>query len=136
MKVKSNLTGVALIVCICMAVVIFQGDWAKPLHKVAEAAVVRLANIIRLHPTPPVFGDQTTKNQATGLKITEIVSGAPGQYAGFEVGNTVLEINGVKIANEQAFSDAIDRAGRNARIKVLCGRTGQTLEVEVDVNKI
>jgi hypothetical protein len=46
-----------------------------------------------------------------------------------------LGAGGVKIASEQEYSDAIDRAGKVARMKVLCGKTGQTVDADVVLNK-
>ena len=83
----------------------------------------------------PVFGVKAAENDGNGVKVTEVVAGLPGQKAGFEVGDVILEINGTTIGGEQAYSDAIDRAGSVARMKVLCGKTGQTHEVDVELNK-
>jgi len=83
----------------------------------------------------PAFGVKAAENNGTGVKVTEVVANLPGQKAGFEVGDVILEINGTKIANEQGYSDAIDRAGQTARMKVLCGRTNQTIDTDVILNK-
>ena len=83
----------------------------------------------------PVFGVKAVDNSGTGVKVTEVVAGLPGQKAGFEVGDVILEINGTKIGNEQAYSDAIDRSGNVARVKVLCGKTNQTVDADVILNK-
>ncbi len=83
----------------------------------------------------PVFGVKAAENDGNGVKVTEVVAGLPGRKSGFEVGDVILEINGTKIGGEQAYSDAIDRAGSVARMKVLCGRTGQTVDADVMLNK-
>lgn len=83
----------------------------------------------------PVFGVKAVGNNGNGVKITEVVAGLPGQKSGFEVNDVILEINGAKIASEQDYSDAIDRAGKVARMKVLCGRTNQTVDADVVLNK-
>jgi len=83
----------------------------------------------------PVFGVKAAENNGSGVKVTEVMAGMPGQKAGFEEGDVILEINGTTINGEQAYSDAIDRAGSVARMKVLCGKTGQTLDVDVELNK-
>jgi len=85
--------------------------------------------------TQPVFGVKAVENNGSGVKITEVVAGLPGQKAGFEVDDVILEINGTKIGSEQAYSDAIDRAGSVSRMKVLCGKTGQTFDADVILNK-
>ena len=85
--------------------------------------------------TEPVFGVKAVENNGNGVKVTEVVTDLPGQKAGFEVNDVILEINGVKITSEQEYSDAIDRAGKVARMVVLCGRTGQTVNADVVLNK-
>jgi S1-C subfamily serine protease len=83
----------------------------------------------------PVFGVKAIENNGNGVKVTEVLAGMPGQKSGFEINDVILEINGVKITNEQAYSDAIDRAGKVARMVVLCGKTGQTVNADVVLNK-
>ena len=83
----------------------------------------------------PVFGVKAAENNGNGVKVTEVVAGLPGQKSGFEVGDVILEINGEKIDGEKAYSDAIDRAGKNARMKVLCGKTNKTVDADVILNK-
>ena len=85
--------------------------------------------------TEPVFGVAAIENNGNGVKVTEVLAGKPGQKAGFEVNDIILEINGVRITSEQAYSDAIDRSGTVARMRVLCGRTGQTVDADVVLNK-
>lgn len=135
MTIKLNLKGIALIAGICMAVVIFQADWAKPLHKVAEAAVVRLGTLIRLHSPQPALGVKATENNEVSLLVTEVVPGFSGQKSDIEVGDTILEINGAKIASAQAYADALEQSGALSRIKVLSARTGATHDLEVALNK-
>ncbi len=83
----------------------------------------------------PVFGVKALDNAGNGVKVTEVLAGLPGQKAGFEIGDVILEINGSKITDEKTYSDAIDCAGKNARMKVLCGKTGQTIDTDVVLNK-
>ena len=62
-------------------------------------------------PTTPVrLGIQAADNQGDGVIITRVVQGMPGQRAGLEVGDVILEINGKKISSEKEYSDAIDAA--------------------------
>jgi len=83
----------------------------------------------------PVFGVKAIENNGNGVKVTEVVAGLPGQKSGFEVNDVILEINGVKISSEKEYSDAIDSAGKVTRMKILCGRTGQTVDADVVLNK-
>jgi membrane-associated protease RseP (regulator of RpoE activity) len=83
----------------------------------------------------PVFGVQAIENSGNGVKVTDVIANLPGQKAGFEVNDVILEINGTKITSEQGYSDAIDSAGKVARMKVLDGRTGQTVDADVILNK-
>jgi membrane-associated protease RseP (regulator of RpoE activity) len=85
--------------------------------------------------TEPVFGVKAVEHNGNGVRVTEVVPGLPGQKAGFEVNDIILAINGVNITSEQAYSDAIDRSGTVARMRVLCGRTGNTVEADVVLNK-
>ncbi|MCL2744733.1 MAG: PDZ domain-containing protein [Planctomycetaceae bacterium] len=85
--------------------------------------------------TGPSFGVRAADNNGNGVKVTEVVAGQSGQKAGFEVNDVILEINGTKIGSESAYSDAIDRAGSVARMKIICGKTNRTLDVDVMLNK-
>jgi len=82
-----------------------------------------------------VFGVRAAENNGNGVKIMEVQAGMPGQKSGFQVDDVILEINGVKITGEKDYSEAIDRAGKIARMKVLCGKTGQTVDADVELNK-
>lgn len=85
--------------------------------------------------TGPVFGVKAVENAGNGVKVIEVVAGKPGEKAGFEINDVILEINGAKIASEQDYSDAIDKAGTIARMKVLCGKTNKTVDADVTLNK-
>lgn len=85
--------------------------------------------------TAPVFGVKAIGNGGSGVKVTEVVANLPGQKAGFEVNDVILEINGTTITNEKEYSDAIDQAGTVTRMKVLCGRTNQIVDADVILNK-
>ena len=83
------------------------------------------------HNSIPVFGVRAAENGGNGVKVTEVIVGLPGQKSGFEIDDVILEINGVRIACEQDYSDAIDHTDKIAQMKVLCGKTGQSVDVEV-----
>jgi len=83
----------------------------------------------------PVFGVAAADNNGNGVRVTQVLANMPGERAGFEVDDIILEINGVRITSEQGYSDAIDRAGTIARMTVLCGRTGNTVHANVVLNK-
>jgi membrane-associated protease RseP (regulator of RpoE activity) len=83
----------------------------------------------------PVFGVEAVENSGNGVKVTKVLAEMPGQKSGFEINDVILEINGAKITSEKEYSDAIDSAGKIARMKVLCGRTGQTVDADVVLNK-
>lgn len=83
----------------------------------------------------PALGVKAVDNNGSGVKVTEVVADLPGMKAGFEVGDVILEINGRSISNEREYSDAIDCSGNVARMKVTCGKTGQTFEINVILNK-
>ncbi|MDR1384577.1 MAG: PDZ domain-containing protein [Planctomycetaceae bacterium] len=84
----------------------------------------------------PVFGVKAADNtDNNGVKVTEVLPNLPGAKSGFEVNDVILEINGEKITGEKNYSDAIDRAGKVARMKVLCRKTGQTIDTDVILNK-
>ena len=82
----------------------------------------------------PRFGVRAA-NHTNGVQVTQVLQISPGQRAGFEVGDVITEINGASIRNEQDYSDAIDRAGRFSRMKVIRVRTGQTADVDVILNE-
>ena len=55
----------------------------------------------------------------------------------FSEGDVFYNVDTDENYQSAAFSDAdaIDRAGQTARMKVLCGRTCQTIDVDVTLNK-
>jgi membrane-associated protease RseP (regulator of RpoE activity) len=83
----------------------------------------------------PVFGVKAVDNNGNGVKVTEVIPNLPGAKSGFEVNDLILEINGEKVNSEKIYSEAIDRAGKIVRMKVLCGKTGQTVDTDVILNK-
>ena len=113
---------------------LFQQKRIQERHIFSDSGVVEFSiKIFSFSLSRHAETTNATENQATGVTITQVVSGAPGQYPGFELGDKILAINGASVANEQAISDALTRADQNARITVLCGRTGQTIDVDVAV---
>ena len=93
------------------------------------------ANPVLAHQNKRVFGVAAADNNGNGVRVTQVLANEPGDIAGFEVNDIILEINGVRITSEQGYSDAIDRAGRFARMVVRCGRTGNTVHANVELNK-
>lgn len=83
----------------------------------------------------PALGVKAVENDGNGVKITEVVAGFPGEKSGFEVGDIIVEINGTAITGEQSYSDAIDRAGSVARMKIVDIKTGNTVDADVTLNK-
>lgn len=83
----------------------------------------------------PVWGVRAAENGGNGVKITEVVPGLPGEKSGFEVGDIILEIDGTPITGERSYSDAIDRAGSVARMKIINIRNGEIVYVNAILNK-
>ena len=80
----------------------------------------------------PRFGIRAV-NHSAGVRITEVVANSPGQRAGFEIGDVIIEINGKPIRNEQEYSDAIDVSPKTMNAKVINTNDGQTLNVTFEL---
>jgi len=83
---------------------------------VPEGTRERMQQTPQASPTPIRLGIQAADNQGDGVIITRVVQGMPGQRAGLEVGDVILEINGKKISSEKEYSDAIDTATGNVTV--------------------
>ena len=74
------------------------------------------------------------KAENGGLLITEVLPLSPAFHAGLEVGDTLLEVNGVPISNEQQYSEAVDKSPASMRLKVRDHRRPQVAEVNATLN--
>ncbi len=81
----------------------------------------------------PRFGVRAVNRQGGGVRITEVVSRSPGQRAGFEVGDVIVEINGQKVADEKDYSDLIDKSPKNCEIKLINVNDGKTILVKFEL---
>jgi predicted metalloprotease with PDZ domain len=75
------------------------------------------------------------KAENGGLLITEVLPLSPAYHAGLEVGDTLLEINGVPIRTEQQYSEAVDTSSPTMRLKVRDHRRPQVAEVKAMLNQ-
>ena len=76
------------------------------------------------------LGVQAANNKGDGVIITRVVPDFPGQRAGLEVGDVIIEIDGKKITSEKEFSDAIDAASGKITL-VTRNKSGKTDRVTV-----
>jgi hypothetical protein len=68
-----------------------------------------------------------------GVVITFVQPGSSAAKHGFEIGDTVLEINGQPIRNTQDYSSAVDGSGRQMQVRVQDRSPGKFRNVAVDL---
>ena len=81
----------------------------------------------------PRFGVRAVTLHGGGVRITQVLPDGPGDRAGFEVGDVILEINGKPIHNEQDYSKAIDDSPKKISAKVINVKDGQTLNITFEL---
>ena len=80
----------------------------------------------------PRFGIRAV-NHHGGVRVTQVVPNGPGAKAGFEVGDLIVEINGVPIRNEQDYSKAVDDSPKTMNAKVVNVNDGKTLNITFEL---
>ena len=88
------------------------------------------------HPVPrqgPRLGVRAVAEKDGGLRVTELISESPGEKAGFEVGDVILEINGKPINTEQEYSDAVDESPKQMQLKLKNSRDGRVITPTIEL---
>jgi len=80
----------------------------------------------------PRFGVRAVTHHG-GVRVTEIVPNGPGAKAGFEIGDLIVEINGVPVRNEQEYATAVDESPKKMNAKVVNVNDGRTINVTFDL---
>ena len=75
------------------------------------------------------------REEAEGLRITQVVPLSPAFHAGLEVGDLLLEVNKVPIRTEQAYSAAVDNSPEIMTLKVRDHRTPRVVEATAHLNR-
>jgi S1-C subfamily serine protease len=81
----------------------------------------------------PRFGVRAVALPGGGVRITYVLPGGPGARAGFEVGDTITEINGKHLQTEEDYSKAIDDSPKRVNAKVINGKDGRLLNVTFEL---
>ena len=65
------------------------------------------------------LGIGTANHPGGGVCVTDVLPDSPGDYAGFEVDDVVLEINGTPIHDIQDYSNAVDDSPKTMDVTVV-----------------
>jgi hypothetical protein len=68
-----------------------------------------------------IFGVRAMRDEglSEGVRVTEVVRGAPGEEAGVEVGDVILKINGQPVRDDDEYVRLLDQAKRDGRLVVV-----------------
>ncbi len=80
----------------------------------------------------PRFGIRAVTHHG-GVRVTEVLPNGPGAKAGFEIGDLIVEINGMPIRSEQDYSKAVDDSPKTMKAKVVNVHDGRTLNVTFEL---
>ncbi|MDR1385630.1 MAG: PDZ domain-containing protein [Planctomycetaceae bacterium] len=80
----------------------------------------------------PRFGIRAV-NHSSGVQVMQIIPNSPGQRAGFEIGDVIVEINGTPIRNEQDYANAVDNSPKKITVKVVNVNDKQTIDVTFEL---
>jgi S1-C subfamily serine protease len=79
------------------------------------------------------LGVGVVNHPSGGVRVSDVLPNSPGHRAGFEVGDVILEINGLPINGLQDYSNAIDDSSEKMEVQVSNVNDGQVLNVIVDL---
>jgi len=104
-------------------------------HRFGVAVVVALTLLVVA--TTVLHGQQSSLRppepypQGRTIEITYIQQGGPAYRAGLEVGDRIIEVNGVRVEGIPAFQHALLSAGYSARLTVFNRRNSEVVSVHV-----
>lgn len=99
-----------------------------------EIAVARLEGPApQSVPAPRSFPWIGVEFAAASTRITRLLPGAPGERAGLQVGDEVVSIDGVAVADPSAFISQVQRKSVGASAAVVVRRTGKQQTIAVSV---
>jgi hypothetical protein len=81
----------------------------------------------------PRFGVRAVALQGGGVRITQILPDGPGDRAGFEVGDVIMEINGKAIQNEEDYSKSIDDSPKKMNAKIINVKDGRLMNITIEL---
>lgn len=82
----------------------------------------------------PRLGVRAVANTGgSGVRVTELFENGPGQRAGFEVGDVILEINGTPVNSEAEYAKAVDLSPKNMQAKVVNVNDGKAITVTFEL---
>lgn len=84
-------------------------------------------HIYELPEKPRIGVRGMTLEMDSGVKVTEVVVGAPGEQAGIKVDDLIIKINGKVIQDEVEYSKAVDAAADKMEVVIRRGDKEQTL---------
>ncbi|MDR1141758.1 MAG: PDZ domain-containing protein [Planctomycetaceae bacterium] len=81
----------------------------------------------------PRFGIRAVNHLGNGVRVMQVIPNSPGQHAGFEVGDVIIEINGTAIHNEQDYAKAVDDSPKKMTVKAINTNDGQTIDITFEL---
>jgi hypothetical protein len=83
-----------------------------------------------------VFNEVATVIGISGLQITELVTGCPGEKAGLEVDDIIIAVDGTVVASINDWSNVVNGLTSGAtKIDVIDSRTGRIMELPITLVK-
>ena len=68
------------------------------------------------------------------VRVADVLDYTPAKYAGVEVGDRILEVNGIKIRNVNSFYEHIQNLHNKNNIKLLLYRVDSCSTFPVEIN--
>ena len=109
-------------------------EYQRHTSMVVAIGALRIADLPELLPRTNLTSTQTKRRMLgvgldTDLTITEVAKDSPAEKAGLKIGDRLLKFNGQQIGDTIMLGQAIQSAGKEA--KVLIHRDGKDVEIPV-----
>lgn len=81
------------------------------------------------------IGVGTEKREAGGLLVTAVGEQSPAEKAGIKVGDVILELDGEKVEEKEAFSAAVKERKPGDKVELRILRDNEEIKVEVELGE-